>query len=131
MLSNNSIKSCNDFVRDMNELSAHWHFKVVRFTDTFAVVTVKGYVLNKNLLEDDDEVVLDYVMALVPSGPCEYEICLLEDSTDDVIVSRLKSTYRSGFEAAGAVAASVALHNDRKLFFNDNGRSVAKELGFL
>lgn len=131
MLSNNLIASCNDFVKDMNELSPHWHFKIVRFTDTFAVATVKGYVLNKNLLEEDDEVVLDYVIALIPSGPGEYEICLLEDSADDVIVSRLKSIYRSGFEAAGAVAASVALYNDRKLFFNENGKSVAQELGFL
>lgn len=131
MLSNNHIKSCNNFVRDMNELSAHWHFKIVRFTHAFAVVTVKGLVLNKNLLEDDDEVVLDYVIALVPTGPEEYEICILEDSVEDEIVSRLKSTYRSGFEAAGAVAASVTLYNDRKLFFNENGRSVAQELGFL
>lgn len=131
MLDTNLINDCNEFVRDMNELSPHWHFKIVRFNDSVAIATIKGYLLEKNLLKEDDEIVVEAVMALQPQGNKEFSIYLLESSESAAVVQRLKSTYRAGFEAAGAVAASVALHEDRKLFFDVNGQSLARGFGFL
>lgn len=131
MLDVNLISQCNEFVRDMNEMSAHWHFKIVRFNETFAICTVNGFILEKDLFKEDDELVVEAVMAVHPQDNKEFFIYLLEGAESDSVVQKLESTYRSGFEAAGSVAAAVALREDRKLFFDANGQSLARGLGFL
>lgn len=127
------INECNKFVRDMNEVSSHWHFKIVKFTDKNAIVTVKGYILNTNLLEEDDKIVINNVIAISPTAEDDgFTIQLVDDNKDQVTVSTLKSTYRSGFEAAGAVAASIFIYENRKSFYSTlAGKSIAGLLGFI
>lgn len=131
MLDTNIINQCNEFVQDMNELSPYWHFKIVRFNNLFAIGTVQGFIFEKDLFKEDEKAEVNAIFALSHQGSFTFEIYLLESSEDDADVQKLKSLFKSGFEAAGAVAAAVVLRKDRELFIDDTGKSLAQTLGFL
>lgn len=134
MLGIDLIHKCNSFVSDMNSVSSHIHYKLIRFTDSYAILTVEGLFFDRDLFSKDRPILFEYIAALIPLDDGErFQLILMDENTKSKkpVIQKLKSDFRSGFDAAGAVAAAIHVYQNRKQFTIHNSQSLSSLLGFL